>query len=479
MPASEEPAGKTSQALGSALKGVYFVSLAGDGTQQASCDGASVVPHADALQACINKANADGGGTVLVGAGTYSTGTWPLTLKSNVTLMGQGHLGAKLAPPPGSTQIIGTVENNTAIVGLTLDQTNASQSAIGLTGSHTNVRIEDNLFTFNSTGSGSRDGIDADPAAALQRITIRGNAFTYNGGTGIAFYPVNLRFQSGTIADTIRVENNDFSIVQLPTTGAPVIRLEWQYTGTPIPARGVVVSGNSIRGNVQYGIQLWGAYDAQVTGNTVEAGTYPVVVYQYSLASCGATVTGNRFSGSQATWVDANCKANTLLAGNTSNLAVTLVGGSFVTAAGMGKAAVAVRAYRSGSQNFTAGTDTALLYNTEDVDNGSNFDPATGTFTAPLAGVYDIRACARVNSTNFTAGDTADITLKTAGSNFSLNRSVSGGSSSFTVCTNDLVVLASGATVQAFVNASGAATTRTVSGTGKYSSYFSAQRVSD
>jgi len=100
---------------------VVFVVRTG-GTDGYCDDVVSSGKHADAIQACIDKANAAGGGTVLLLAGTYSTGTWPLTLKSNVTLAGVGHRGAKLSPAT-TADIIGTVQDNTTIRDLAFDGT--------------------------------------------------------------------------------------------------------------------------------------------------------------------------------------------------------------------------------------------------------------------------------------------------------------------------------------------------------------------
>jgi hypothetical protein len=441
------------------------------GAQAASCDDGLQLPHADALQACVDLANAHGGGTVLVGSGIYSTGTWPITLRSNVTLLGQGHLGAKLAPF-GSGPIIGTVGDNTAIVALTFDQTNALEGAIRfapLAADHSNVRIENNLFTAMLTsGSLPASGIYSVVGSnSFQRIAIRGNVFQYSGGTNSSFSAVYLGATNGNgaMAD-IRVENNDISVVG-SLIGPTPISIFSSPTSLQ-PARGVVVSGNSLRNNGGFGVALQGVFDAQVTGNSLEATASALSLQPAGGLACGAMVTGNRFRSSKAT-IASVCAGNSVLTHNTDDGAL----------AGMGRTSVAIRAYRNGNQTFTAGTDTVLLYNAEDTDYGGNFDTSTGSFTAPFSGLYEIRACARFSATNFAPGDTAHITLDSGGDGLALQRVVSGGTSSFQGCVADLVVLTSGAVVRAVVDASGAATTRTVSGTGRYSSFFSVERVSD
>jgi hypothetical protein len=458
--------GVATEALASSLKGVYVVSLDPNG---ALCDNAPHVTHAAALQQCINTANTDGGGIVLVQAGTYSSGTWPLTMKSKVTLMGAGHLAAKLAPAGNPLQTIFPVEDNTAILGIAFDHTNVSQAAITIGalsgGPHVDIRLENNAFTstanspLNTTrGIFSGSGI----SNSYNGVTIRGNWFQY-GSANIILRPIWME-TNGQRMDNVRIEGNTIVGPSAGTNSAYVTLLA-QNTSTP--SRGVIVTGNTMRtgGTVTTGIEVKDAYGALITGNAVQA-TNAIVISADIASPCGASIIGNDLGGQVSV---GNCGSNSVVAGNSQNTA----------SAGVGKAGVAVRAYRNGSQTFTAGTDAVLAFNTEDADYGNNFDPATGTFLAPTAGLYRARACARINATNFAAGDTADITLRVNSANAALNRSVSGGTSSFSGCVDDILVLSSGAPVQAIINASGTANTRTVAGTGKYSTFFSIERISD
>jgi hypothetical protein len=146
---------------------------------------------------------------------------------------------------------------------------------------------------------------------------------------------------------------------------------------------------------------------------------------------------------------------------------------------GIGKAPILVRAYRNATQTFTAGTETAVVYNTVDLDNGGNFDTSNGSFVAPVGGVYRARACVRHLVSGFAAGDTADITMKVNGTAWAASKVVSGGSTGFSNCVEDLVVMAAGSTLQTFVNASGVANTRTIVAITKAMTYFSIERVSD
>lgn len=128
-------------------QGVHLVSAnGGDGL----CDG-SVYPgdHAAAIQACVDYASAEGGGLVLVQAGTYSTGRWALTVKRKVTLQSEGEPAATLAPAT-SVDVIAALEDDAAVVNLTFDLAHlaADKSALrlGPGAAHANVRIEGNTF---------------------------------------------------------------------------------------------------------------------------------------------------------------------------------------------------------------------------------------------------------------------------------------------------------------------------------------------
>jgi len=63
---------------------IYVVSAQGD---DGYCgDVRYTGSHANAVQACIDRASDAGGGIVMVRAGTYTTGNWARTLKGNVRL---------------------------------------------------------------------------------------------------------------------------------------------------------------------------------------------------------------------------------------------------------------------------------------------------------------------------------------------------------------------------------------------------------
>jgi hypothetical protein len=454
-------------ALSTPTQAAFVVNLgAGAG---ASCDGVAFTDHASALQACIDNANASGGGTVTVKAGTYASGTWPLAVKSHVTLSGEGPASVTFAPT--ASQIIGSVADNSTIRGLVFDLTNVSQGAIrfgALAGPHNNVRIEDNLFRSVQVTAGTYYGIySVTGANAFASIFIRGNSAQISGSTFSVFNPVSLQVTSGSgTIENVRVESNDF-FLNSAMQGAFVTL---NAASSTFASSGIVVSGNTMRSlasSIPTGISVTGGYDVQVTGNAIAALTNTVLLAPGAATNCSATITGNMMKFGATSL--GTCAANSVVAANSNNQ----------SGARVGKASVAVRAYRSGSQNFTAGTAATLLFNVEDADNGANFDVTTGTFTAPAAGLYRARACARISTTNFASGDTADVALNVGGATWAFGRIGATGGTQFTSCVDDLVVMAKGATLQATVNASGTANTRSVSGSGRYSTYLNIQQISD
>jgi hypothetical protein len=63
-----------------------------------------------------------------------------------------------------------------------------------------------------------------------------------------------------------------------------------------------------------------------------------------------------------------------------------------------------VQAYRSSTQSIGSGSLADVIFSTENVDDGSDYDNATGIFTAPTAGYYSVSWCISWESTAWTAG---------------------------------------------------------------------------
>jgi len=58
----------------------------------------------------------------------------------------------------------------------------------------------------------------------------------------------------------------------------------------------------------------------------------------------------------------------------------------------------AFRASRTTTQSFASGTATTILFDAEDFDTDSAYDPATGKFTPQVAGYYQVNADVSLNT---------------------------------------------------------------------------------
>lgn len=114
-----------------------------------------------------------------------------------------------------------------------------------------------------------------------------------------------------------------------------------------------------------------------------------------------------------------------------------------------GTAQPAFAAYRASSQQNSG---TTLIFNTEQFDQGSNYNNATGIFTAPLAGVYVFSASAEfTNSTGGNVGMQLRIVGNTAGEVASQSALYATGTT-FSVSCSVVVRLAANETVQVTTN---------------------------
>jgi len=90
-------------------------------------------------------------------------------------------------------------------------------------------------------------------------------------------------------------------------------------------------------------------------------------------------------------------------------------------------------AYAGSTQSVTGGTNTKILFDTEDFDTNNNF--ASSRFTPTVAGYYQLSACIRPNSVN---GE-AQVSLYKNGSSFKNGSNFSGTGSQYGTTVSALV----------------------------------------
>lgn len=73
------------------------------------------------------------------------------------------------------------------------------------------------------------------------------------------------------------------------------------------------------------------------------------------------------------------------------------------------------RAYMSGTQSLSAATWTKIIYDTEERDDGGDYDPTTGEWTVPATGWYDVGAL--LNFSSLADGDFIALQFRLNGAN--------------------------------------------------------------
>ena len=76
---------------------------------------------------------------------------------------------------------------------------------------------------------------------------------------------------------------------------------------------------------------------------------------------------------------------------------------------------VAFSAYRESGFTVSSNTNTFMVFDTEAFDTGSDYNPATGVFTAPYKGIYHFDTTAGIGSVNSTTLYTLSFVLTTQG----------------------------------------------------------------
>jgi len=330
------------------------------------------------------------------------------------------------------------------------------------------VKIDGNSFVSSVTAAGTYYGIVAE-GSSLDHITIRNNSYQATNSATPTHVPILVRVSNtSNVMSDVRVDSNDIALNTGSSNGAI------SFDASASLSRGIVVNHNSVRaaGTTAVGIKFLGNFEAHVGGNAISGPGTSISANSRGSGACSLTISGNSSSVGKLSLLNA-CRTGSVVTGNRDQRAVDAS-----SIGGMGKPAVLVRGYRNGSVDFTAGTPVVVPFNRFDVDNGGNYDVRVDGFVTPNPGVYRVRACVRFDGANFAEGESADVELAGTGISYAFNRVVAGGSD-FHSCVDDLLSLSASAIVQVKVSASGTNGRRTILGLGRYSSFFSVERVSD
>jgi hypothetical protein len=451
-----EKVGVVSAALGPA-PATYVVNASGS---DGYCDGVLYAgDHATAIQTCIDNAFNNGGGTVLVTPGTYNTygaaPYWTVDLKANVALRGQDR--GVIFSPSASLTIVGIVGSRASISGISFALVPGSTIGVTFKVATEHVTIERNLFDATTGSPGSYSGIIGNVSGlAYNHLSILRNTFNQNAFASVSLAAIMLTTGGGW---SFRVEGNHVLIRNI--SSSPFLRVD----GFMIKS---VVTGNhfdTYGGSLTDGIRIANPTDVVISNNLIRANN-PVVFTGTGL--CTAHFIGNTMSGKPDVG-----PCETASFGNNENGVVGTIGAS------PGRPAVLVRAHRSGNQTFTGGGDTQLIYNAETTDFGNNYDTSTGLFTAPRAGKYRVRACARFDGTNWVLGNVARMEMYRSGIGTAVAVNfVIAGPGGFSDCVDDIVSMGTGDTLSVYAGGTGIANTRTISGTGTYSTYLNIEQLS-
>jgi hypothetical protein len=258
------------------------------------------------------------------------------------------------------------------------------------------------------------DGINYNGASGLTYLaadgTVTAPSFSFSNSTGMGFY---------------RISNN---VLGVATAGALAVTFDAsQNVGIGVtPTAKLDVNGAS---------KFRGALTVTTGGLTITAGGL-------TISAGGASITGN-------TTVAGGTFASRGFADNATSAQWSITSAGYLKNDGAAQPAFA--AYRGTSQQNSG---TALIFNTEQFDNGSNYNNSTGVFTAPVAGVYSFSASVQlINATGALVNGQLMIQCSSAGNVANSSFEYANGYT-FSVSTSVVVKLAQGETVQAVLNTS-------------------------
>lgn len=240
---------------------------------------------------------------------------------------------------------------------------------------------KDNSFNLGSTG-------------ATSKILLNGNDFAYSYGSHI--------ISATTSISEFVVTGNTFA-----NWGQTLFATPADYYAIGLADAGIngVVNSNIFKGlaagsNNANGILVSNVGDIVISGNQFKSCYAPVQV-----------------SGGTKAHVIGNSSSST---GFTSSFIDSASGAGVVEAAwnswdenGSVIAFPSFQAVISGAQTFT-GAKTQVQFATERYDQDANYDPATHSFTAPVAGTYSFEVVL-TNTVGVTAGDYWNFTLEATG----------------------------------------------------------------
>lgn len=126
----------------------------------------------------------------------------------------------------------------------------------------------------------------------------------------------------------------------------------------------------------------------------------------------------------------------------------TGIGAGVITSESL-NATIACRAYRNAALSLTA-AGVKVAFDTENYDLGADFNTATGTFTAPVTGHYQVNAC--ISVANLDAGGQIFVQIYVNGASYSLGRGAIAVASTDDpgVQVSDLVPVTAGQTIEIY-----------------------------